>query len=75
MSLHVDVSAEPKIAQEEVVVATTPNSSVSDQAALENPQEKNWKLFRKQQWPTWKSFKRVKDTAVCPRCGQHLVID
>lgn len=32
---------------------------------------KEWKLFRRQKWWTMKSWKKHRDTAVCPKCGQR----
>lgn len=30
----------------------------------------NWKNIKRMKWPTWKGWKKVKDTAVCPKCGE-----
>ena len=32
---------------------------------------KEWYLFRRQKWWTWKSWNRKRDNAVCPKCGQR----
>jgi len=38
---------------------------------------KEWKIFRKQKWWTYRSWEKHKDTARCPQCGckDHFDID
>jgi len=32
---------------------------------------KNWRSFRHMEWWTWKSWKKARDNAVCPKCGER----
>lgn len=32
---------------------------------------REWKNIKRQKWWTWKSWKKVRDTAVCPKCGER----
>ena len=30
-----------------------------------------WKNFRRMKWWTWEGWKKARDTAVCPKCGER----